>query len=165
MTPLCKEIEPGSKPFQHVLFVVFFFEGFLCLAGWPVEGRVVPKVHFVRPKAWCFIKNFRYWIFCLGQIFVLVALHSPKFGKFCFHDCPQKLTCTNIAHPMRRMICIFSGWTLQGVKFLIWTTFGFFWFWGSKLDTCQSDGYLPQASSRFQKSWEMILILECESGP
>ena len=118
-----RKLNQDRNPFNMFFFVLFWRISVSGrVAGW---GQGGPQSSFCKTQSLMFHQKFQILNFCSGQIFVLVALQSPKFGKFCFHDCPQKLTCTNIAHPMRRMSCIFSGWTLQGVKFLIWTTFDF----------------------------------------
>ena len=98
-------------------------------------------------------RHFGYSNFFLGRIFVFVTLLSQYLWNFCFHDCTQKLTCTNLVHPRCRRIYIFSGWTLQEVKLLIWTVaflLEYLGFWCSKRDMCQSYGYLSQAFGRCQ---------------
>ena len=98
-------------------------------------------------------RHFGYSNFFLGRIFVFVTLLSQYLWNFCFHDCTQKLTCTNLVHPRCRRVYIFSGWTLQEVKLLIWTVaflLEYLGFWCSKRDMCQSYGYLSQAFRRCQ---------------
>ena len=179
MTPLYKEIEQETKPFQNAHFCEIS-----CVrqGGQFRAGVKSYKCHFIGSKAWWSVfvgnqnsqnlnflgapsrrasvcnprslrmvarrrwtlwrlklllpkwlgmvvggfsgtletfRHFGYSNFFLGRIFVFVTLLSQYLGNFCFHDCTQKLTCTNLVHPRCRRIYIF-----QVGRFRKWS----FWF-------------------------------------
>ena len=158
-----RKLNQDRNPFNMFFFVLFWRISVSGrVAGW---GQGGPQSSFCKTQSLMFHQQFQILNILFGSDFCVSCLTQPEVWEVLFSWLPTKTdmhkhSASDAPDDLHLFRLDASGSEVSDLDY-IW----FFWFWGSKLDTCQSDGYLPQASRRFQKSWEMILILECESGP